>query len=50
VRLATARPGHLIWDNWNTHISAAMRAFIEAHPEWLTEARLPAYAQTGLTL
>jgi transposase len=28
----------------NTHISAAMRAFIEAHPDWLTEARLPAYA------
>ncbi len=34
----------LIWDNLNTHISAAMRAFIEAHPDWLTEARLPAYA------
>jgi transposase len=34
----------LIWDNLNTHISAAMRAFIEAHPGWLTEARLPAYA------
>jgi DDE superfamily endonuclease len=28
----------------NTHISAVMRAFIEAHPDWLTEARLPAYA------
>jgi hypothetical protein len=34
----------LIWDNLNTHISAAMRAFIDAHPDWLTEARLPAYA------
>jgi len=34
----------LIWDNLNTHISAAMRAFIEAHPDWLTEVRLPAYA------
>ena len=34
----------LIWDNLNTHISAAMRVFIEAHPDWLTEARLPAYA------
>jgi putative transposase len=34
----------LIWDNLNTHISAAMRAFIEAHPDWLAEARLPAYA------
>jgi len=28
----------------NTHISAAMRRFIEAHPDWLTEARLPACA------
>ena len=34
----------LIWDNLNTHISAAMRAFIEAHRDWLTEVRLPAYA------
>src|SRR5262245_47369098 len=34
----------LIWDNLNTHVSAAMHAFIEAHPGWLTEARLPAYA------
>jgi transposase len=37
-------PVILIWDNLNTHISAAMRRFIEAHPAWLTEARLPAYA------
>jgi transposase len=28
----------------NTHISAAMRTFIQAHPDWLTEVRLPAYA------
>ena len=34
----------LIWDNLNTHVSAAMPRFIEAHPDWLTEARLPAYA------
>ena len=34
----------LIWDNLNTRISAAMRRFIEAHPDWLTEAQLPAYA------
>jgi transposase len=27
-----------------THISAVMRAFTGAHPGWLTEARLPAYA------
>ncbi len=37
-------PMILVWDNLNTHISAAMRAFIQAHPGWLTEARLPAYA------
>jgi putative transposase len=36
-------PMILVWDNLNTHISAAMRAFIDAHPGWLTEARLPAY-------
>jgi len=34
----------LIWDNLNTHISATMRTFIRAHPDWLTEVRLPAYA------
>jgi len=34
----------LVWDNLNTHISAAMRAFTGAQPDWLTEARLPAYA------
>jgi hypothetical protein len=37
-------PVILIWDNLNTHVSAAMRAFIEAHADWLTQARLPAYA------
>ena len=37
-------PVILVWDNLNTHISAAMRAFIAAHPDWLTVARLPAYA------
>ena len=34
----------LVWDNLNTHRSATMRAFIEAHDEWLTAAWLPAYA------
>jgi len=34
----------LCWDNLNTHRSATMRAFIQAHQEWLTVARLPAYA------
>jgi DDE superfamily endonuclease len=37
-------PVILVWDNLNTHVSAAMRAFIEAHQDWLTEVRLPAYA------
>ena len=37
-------PVILIWDNLNAHISATMCAFIGAHPDWLTEARLPAYA------
>ena len=37
-------PMILVWDNLNTHISATMRAFIQAHPDWLTEVRLPAYA------
>ena len=37
-------PVILIWDNLNTHISAVMGAFIQAHPDWLTEVRLPAYA------
>jgi putative transposase len=33
----------LVWDNLNTHISAAMRAMIEAR-DWLHVIRLPAYA------
>jgi DDE superfamily endonuclease len=37
-------PVILILDNLNTHISAVMRVFTGAHPGWLTEARLPAYA------
>jgi hypothetical protein len=37
-------PMILVWDNLNTHVSAAMCRFIGAHPDWLTEARLPAYA------
>ena len=32
------------WADLTTHVSAAMRRFIEAHPEWLTEVRLPGYA------
>lgn len=34
----------LIWDNLNTHLSARMRTFIDAHTDWLTMVRLPAYA------
>ena len=37
-------PVILVWDRLNTHISAAMRAFITSHSGWLTEVRLPAYA------
>jgi len=34
----------LIWDNLNTHVSTRMRDFIDAHTDWLTVLRLPAYA------
>ena len=37
-------PVILIWDNLNTHISAAMHALIGARSGWLTEVRLPSYA------
>jgi transposase len=37
-------PVILIWDRLNTHVSAVMRSFVTAHPDWLTEVRLPAYA------
>jgi putative transposase len=34
----------LVWDNLNTHLSAVMREFIDAHRQWLTVVQLPAYA------
>jgi len=37
-------PVILIWDNLNTRISAVMRAFTDAHRDWLTVVRLPACA------
>ena len=37
-------PVILVWDNLNTHVSTAMRAFTDAHRDWLTEVRLPACA------
>ena len=37
-------PVILIWDNLNTHISAAMRGFTESHRDWLTVVQLPSYA------
>jgi putative transposase len=37
-------PVILIWDNLNTHISAAMGGFVSSHSDWLTEVRLPACA------
>ena len=33
-----------LWDNLNTHVSAAMGRFVSSHSGWLTEVRLPAYA------
>lgn len=33
----------LVWDNINHHVSAVMRAFVDAH-DWLTVVQLPAYA------
>jgi transposase len=37
-------PVILIWDNLNTHVSAVMRTFTEAHRDWLTVVQLPPYA------
>jgi hypothetical protein len=34
----------VIRDNLNTHVSAVMHEFTEAHPDWLTVIQLPAYA------
>ncbi len=34
----------VIWDNLNTHVSAAMHEFTGAHPDWLTVIQLPSYA------
>jgi DDE superfamily endonuclease len=34
----------LVWDNLNTHRSAAMRALLRPHQDWLTVVQLPAYA------
>jgi transposase len=41
---AGGNTGTASWADLTTHISTAMRAFTGAHPDWLTEARLPAYA------
>ncbi|WP_372500109.1 transposase [Sphaerisporangium perillae] len=37
----------LIWDNLNTHISAAMRRLVE-HRAWLTLIQLPSYAPSSI--
>ena len=34
----------VVWDNLNTHVSAAMHEFTGAHPDWLTVIQLPSYA------
>ncbi|WP_432825686.1 transposase [Dactylosporangium sp. CA-092794] len=48
MRLLTAvhaqlrAPLIVVWDNINHHVSAVMRAFVQAH-DWLTVVQLPAY-------
>ncbi len=37
-------PLMVCWDNLNTHVSAVMREFTQAQPNWLTIIQLPAYA------
>jgi transposase len=39
-----AGPVIVIWDNLNTHGSAVMREFTQAHPDWATVVQLPACA------
>ena len=34
----------VVWDNLDTHVSAVMREFTGAHPDWLTVVQLPSYA------
>jgi len=41
---ALAAPLIVVWDNLNTHRSKKMRAFTDAHPDWLTVIHLPGYA------
>ena len=41
---ALGAPLIVVWDNLNTHRSMKMRAFTEAHPDWLTVVHLPGYA------
>ena len=40
---SAAGPIVLVWDNLNTHVSAAMAELVAARP-WLTVYRLPPYA------
>jgi transposase len=37
-------PLTVCWDNLNTYVSAVMRKFTGAHPDWLTVVQLPPYA------
>jgi transposase len=41
---AGGNTGTASWADLTTHISAAMRAFTGAHPDWLTIVQVPAYA------
>jgi len=40
----TRRPAVLVWDNVRIHLTAPLREFIAANPDWLTVFQLPSYA------
>jgi transposase len=44
ARIQLGGPIVLVWDNVRLHLTAGMRAFIDANAEWLTVFQLPAYA------
>jgi transposase len=44
ARIQLGGPIVLVWDNLRLHLTAGMKAFIEANAEWLTVFHLPPYA------
>ncbi|MBN6541470.1 transposase [Streptomyces bryophytorum] len=44
ARIQLGGPIVLVWDNLRLHLTAGMRAFIDANAEWLTVFQLPTYA------